>query len=128
MTALHVGKKKKKNNMPRVDMMQEPYYSTTGYPTFSHHHGSFQGHHGYRSHVRSPVSSMGRSTPDSDDYCTQNNKFKMRWILSLGLLLPALAAVIGKSYHLHPLLEKHHHHHHLSSLPRVRCGRMGRER
>lgn len=83
--------------MARVDPLHETYYAT-GYPSFSHHHSyPVHGVHGFRARARSPVSSLGRSSPDSDDYCHQDSKSKMRWILSLGLLLPALAAIIGKS-------------------------------
>ena len=70
-----------------------------------HHHSQQQQsypyppqHHAFRSRGRpsSPVSSAGRSSPDSDTYSTYDSKSKMRWILSLGLLLPALAAIIGE--------------------------------
>ena len=81
-------------SMARVDPLHEAYYAT-GYPGLSHHH-SYPIHHTFRSRPRSPVSSLGRSSPDSDDYCHQETRSKMRWILSLGLLLPALAAIIGK--------------------------------
>ena len=60
----------------------------------SHHHGHhshMRSHHHHRG--RSP-SSAGRSTPGSDA-SNEQAKTRMRWILSLGLLLPALAAIIG---------------------------------
>lgn len=57
----------------------------------SHSHDARR--HGHRRN-RSPTS-VGRSTPGSDR-SSLDPKTRMRWILSLGLLLPALAAIIGK--------------------------------
>ncbi|XP_074602907.1 uncharacterized protein LOC141856482 isoform X2 [Brevipalpus obovatus] len=59
----------------------------------SHHHGSHHHHHHRHHRGRSP-SSAGRSSPASE-VSSEQAKSRMRWILSLGLLLPALAAIIG---------------------------------
>ncbi|XP_053212057.1 uncharacterized protein DDB_G0283357-like [Panonychus citri] len=56
----------------------------------SHHHQPRHHHH----RGRSPSSATGRSTPGSES-SNEQAKTRMRWILSLGLLLPALAAIIG---------------------------------
>ena len=59
----------------------------------NHHHSPRHHHHHHRG--RSPSSATGRSTPGSES-SNEQAKTRMRWILSLGLLLPALAAIIGQ--------------------------------
>lgn len=90
--------------MYRAESLPDGYYTGRGPYVSAHHHPSagyppharHSHHYTYRSRGRSPISSIGRSSVISDDDSTYDSHSRLRWILSLGLLLPALAAVIGK--------------------------------
>lgn len=62
----------------------------------NHHHQQHSSHRYHRSHSRgrSP-STLSASASSGHSTSTYEQKKNMRWILSLGLLLPALAAIIG---------------------------------
>lgn len=83
----------------RGPYMSSHHHPPSGYPPHHARHPHSSHHHTYRSRGRSPLSSLGRSSVISDDDSTYDSHSRLRWILSLGLLLPALAAVIGKWCH-----------------------------
>ena len=70
--------------MPHRPASLHDMYYARAYPAYGHH----LPHHSY-------PESNGRSTPESD--YSFDSRSRTRWILSLGLLLPALAAIIGES-------------------------------
>src|SRR5256885_858130 len=87
---------------PHHQQQQQPhmYYSSSSHP-HHHHHTHPHHHHAPRQAVNHSTYAYGRSgghSPvagssviSSDTYSEYDSKTRMRWLLSVGLLLPALA-------------------------------------